>query len=118
MSLLYVYYVKYVSGMARKIPFVFGPFNYDGLTHAQRVCRLYRACLQTVWSYEWKDTDLQRRDMVRIRYLFDKNREVSNLFHVKTYPSSEPLMVRVAEPLNFPHPFYSIIHKFIFQTHI
>ena len=69
----------HLAGMAKKIPFIFGSFNYDGLTHAQRVCRLYRACLQTVWSYEWRDMELQRRDMVRIRYLFDKNKDVSNI---------------------------------------
>ena len=72
------------DSMARKIPYVFGAFNYDGLTHAQRVCRLYRVCLQTVWSYEFKDIEIQRRDMVRIRYLFDKNKDVSMIsFRVK-----------------------------------
>ena len=72
-----VFYRKFSRFMARKIPYVFGAFNYDGLTHAQRVCRLYRVCLQTVESYEFKDIEIQRRDMVRIRYLFDKNKDVS-----------------------------------------
>ena len=65
------------SFMAKKIPFIVGSFNYDGLTHSQRICRLYRASLQNIWSYEYRDMEKQRRDMLRVRYLIDKNKDVS-----------------------------------------
>lgn len=64
--------------MAKKIPFIVGSFNYDGLTHSQRICRLYRASLQNIWSYEYRDMEKQRRDMLRVRYLIDKNKDVKN----------------------------------------
>ena len=63
--------------MAKRLPFVMGTFNYPGLTHSQRVCRLYRATLQNLWSYNWDDMATQRRDMLRVRYLVDKNKDVS-----------------------------------------
>eukprot|EP00116_Pleurobrachia_bachei_P008679 sb/3468941/ len=55
-----------------------GTFNLPGLTHSQRVCRLYMATIQMIWSYQWKDMDIQRRDMVRVRHLLDKNKDIKD----------------------------------------
>ena len=62
--------------MAQKIPFIIGTFNLDGLTHSQRICRLYKLTLVNIQSYTPNDLEQQRTDMLRVRYLLDKNKNV------------------------------------------